>query len=142
MGNRLFSPKPKTGTLVFLWGCSIAVQMVEGYAYAGLGDANPGTQMKLSALLSGTLFCMLAFRFIFSDGPCRSWMVPLELLGDQSFGIYFCHILVMGLLPRIPEYATCVDFWVGKLFATLAVSFLVVVVLVKITGKYGKYIAC
>lgn len=142
MGNRLFAPKIATGTLVFLWVCSIAIQMLEGYAYASLGDANPGTQMKLSALLSGTLFCMLAFRFAFSDAPFRPWMVPLKFLGDRSFGIYFCHILIMSLLSRIPGYAARVDFWEGKFIATLGASFLFVALLGKIAKKYGKCLAC
>jgi surface polysaccharide O-acyltransferase-like enzyme len=137
MGNRWSSLKPKIGICGVLWVCSIGLQMLEGYAFSRLGSDNPGTQMKLSALLSGTLFCLLAFRFAFSGNAVKSWMMPLKLLGDRSFGIYFCHILVMWVLARIPGNAGF-----AILAETVVASYLFVWSVARFVPKYGKYLAC
>ena len=75
--------------------------MLEGYWYYSMGIINCGTQLKLTAVLSGTLFCILAFKYIEIDFPGRPFFLLL-ILGNHSFGIYFSHLFIKKLLSLVP----------------------------------------
>ena len=79
------------------------MQIIEGMWYFSLGEANCGTQLKLSALLTNIFVLFLRYRFIKSDKEIR--VKCLYLLGNYSFGVYFSHLAVMWMLDHIPNYA-------------------------------------
>ena len=97
-----------TGILAAGYGVSVLFQMAEGWVYYSLGDENCGTQLKLSALLTGLLFCLLAARYIDSGKPSK--LALLKITGDVSFGMYFSHILIINLLTKISYYNDWVIF--------------------------------
>ena len=138
MGNGLLEVKISTKTLVIALVCCVALQMAEGYWYLSMGVENCGTQMKLSSLLTGSVFCLLAFRYIGAENaPAPAF---LRLLGDCSFGIFFCHIAVMTVLLRIPFYAEYAVFPLNAIVALL-LSLGFVLLGKKVLGRFGKYLA-
>lgn len=66
-------------------------------------EYNCGTQLKLTAILTGTVFAAIAYKIINSN---KSYNLKLlQLLGNNSFGIYFSHLAVMSVLEKIPLYS-------------------------------------
>lgn len=138
LGNNIIQIKISTKLLGLLWLCSIVLQMLEGYWYLSMGVTNCGTQLKLSSILTGVLFVMLAFRFINSEK--KSHIKILHILGDYSFGIYFSHLAIMFVLSKIPYYVQFIIFPLNAVIATI-VSLVLVIIGKKVLGKYSKYLA-
>lgn len=138
LGNGRLSIKSKTGTVAVFWAVSILLQMLEGYWYYSMGAQDCGTQLKLTAVLSGSLFCILAFRYIEAVGSKAPSL--LVTLGDHSFGIYFSHLFIKKLLSYIPGYA---DYVIYPLSAVILVFLSLGIVMAghKILGRFAKYIA-
>jgi len=139
LGNNKIHIQTNRCKLLCFWGGSLLIQMLEGYLYwTCLSATNCGSQLKLSTVLSGTLFALLAYQFILSEKNCRS--KTLRLLGDSSFGIYFSHLAVMFLLKQIPYYTTYVIFPVNAIVALL-VSLGLVLLGKKLLGKLSCLLA-
>lgn len=138
LGNNYICIKWKTKTIVSFWAISIFIQMLEGYWYYSMGIANCGTQMKLTAVLSGAFFCILAFRYIVADS-IRT-LPLLVTLGNHSFGIYFSHLLIKKLLSIIPGYTDYVIYPFNAI-VLIILSLGVVMAGHKILGRFAKYIA-
>ncbi len=138
MGNNFISVKTKTRTLAGLWAVSILLQMLEGYWYLSMGNANCGTQLKLSAVLSGSLFCIIIFNYIESAITRKS--LTLATLGNYSFGIFFSHLFIKILLSLIPGYTSHV-FYPLNAAILVVLSSVVVMSGHKILGRFAKYIA-
>ena len=100
--NGLKENRISTIKLLILITLSVMVQMAEGYWYYLLGDQNCGTQLKLSALLTGLLFVLLAERYITTDNSVTSAL--LRKVGDNSFGVFFSHLAVMRVMNKLPYY--------------------------------------
>lgn len=104
------------------------LQLVSGFAWLARGDYNMATtQLKLSSMATSAVLVVLIgltghrLRQLFA----RSHLVKL---GDLSFGIYLCHILVLSVVTKVlgfvaipPLMATVVN-----LAVTLVVSACVV----------------
>ncbi len=138
LGNSRIILKVSNRKLAIFWGISIISQIIEGYIYFCLGEPNCGTQLKLTSLLSGILFCMLAYRFI-----CTTKNICLKLLyvlGNISFGIYFSHISIMVILSNVPFYSKYVIYPFNTLI-TILISCAFVHIGRKNFGKYSKYLA-
>ena len=138
IGNNCIKAKPKTRTIVILWIISIFLQMLESYGYYLLGVHNCGTQVKLTAVLSGTLFCILAYKYIESDSSKTIRL--LTTLGNNSFGIYFSHLAIQKLLLLIPGYAHFVVYPFNAMILII-ISLAFVMLGHKILGRFAKYIA-
>ncbi len=137
LGNNLLRLEISSGKLAILWIGSLVLQVFEGYFFWKMGDGNCGTQLKVSALITGVLFAMMAYRYIFSDKlPTVKFLL---LLGDKSFGIFFSHLAVMSVLRKIPYYDKLI-YPINACF-TIVLSFLCVVIGGKILGKKAKYLA-
>lgn len=93
LGNGLFERRFKMRTLLVGYGLSLFLQMGEGYCLWLLGEANCGTQLKLSSLLSGVLFALIVHEVLLRKKNFGGGF--MEMLGDYSFGIYLCHPMVM-----------------------------------------------
>ena len=106
LGNKIIEKHYSIKVLAILYLASIVMQMAEGYGWLMLGETNCGTQLKLTSLLTSSLFLLI----IFSTLQCSRFDIKnkfLRILGDYSFGIYLCHIMVMNLLSIIlPFYKT------------------------------------
>ena len=138
LGNGLISLRISTGKLVWLWAASMVLQMLEGYWQWSMGEMNCGSQMKLTAVASGLLFVLLAYRFMESERECRAPV--MKKLGDYSFGIYFSHVAVMTVLGMVPVYGKLTPYPLNGI-AAIAVSAFCVMLGRKILGQYGKYLA-
>lgn len=102
LGNNIIKKEYKLTTLFILYAVSIPLQMAEGYGWLLLGERNCGTQLKLTSLLTSSLFLLIVHTILKkkTNGESRF----LCMIGDYSFGIYLCHIMVMTVLWRVPYY--------------------------------------
>lgn len=124
--------------LLGAFGVSLALQMLEGYWYWSLGDANCGTQMKLSVILSTSIFVLLGYKFI--NNPKEYNFKILYVLGNYSFGIYFSHLAVMRVLSLIPLYTKYIIYPFNAIFAVI-ISLIMCYLGKKILKKYSWLIA-
>ena len=138
IGNNLISVNISQKKLYIFWSISIIAQICEGLFYHIQGDANAGTQLKLTSLLAGVLFCLVIYHYIISDSYKN--IKVLKLLGDNSFGIYFSHIAVMTVLSRIPFYSTIVPYPINAMIV-ISLNIICIYIGKKILGKYSKYLA-
>ena len=124
--------------LLLLLVISIVIQIAEGYLFYLNGVLNCGTQLKLSAIASGLIICVFAYRFIFNTFPIAGFSEMLKLIGDNSFGIFFCHIAIMMVLNKIPGYTKYAFYPLNGIIAlVVALTFtLTVKKLIKSKAKY------
>lgn len=139
IGNRLLKVNISTIKLTLIWTVSIALQIGEGYLQFSAGELNCGTQLKLTSILSGTLFSLLAYKYIMTD-KCPYKFKTLKILGDNSFGIYFSHLAVMTVLSHLPYYPQYIVFPFNAVIAVF-ITLMCVEIGKKILGKYAKYLA-
>lgn len=105
LGNRIISPRCQLKTLIWLYLGSILLQMAEGYVWlVMIGEPFSGSQMKLTAYLSCVIFLLIVYT-VLNKPEIDIKNRFLRSLGDYSFGIYLCHIMVLGLMYRVPFYA-------------------------------------
>lgn len=104
-----------------------------------MGELNCGTQLKLTSILSGVLFALLAYKYI-TIGECYYKCKVLEILGNDSFGIYFSHLAVMSVCAHFSYYSKYIIFPFNALI-TIFITFMCVKIGNKILGKYAKYFA-
>lgn len=138
LGNGYLTVGGSTKTWTGLLAVSIPLQMLEGWWLLSRGILNCGTQMKLSAVFTGVCITVLAYRFIRNGAPCRSRL--LELLGDNSFGIYFSHVAIIQLLKKVPLYTQLAVYPVNAV-VVLVLNFALIFVGKKLLGKHSKYLA-
>ena len=138
LGNKIITVKVSIKKLFCLWSATVVLQMIEGYWYLSMGETNCGTQIKLSAILTGTIFSLLAYRFVNSEKVYHSTI--LKKIGDCAFGIYFSHLAVMSVLEKVPGYLEWI-FYPLNAISTIFISFVCVLIGRKLLGKYGKYFA-
>lgn len=103
LGNNLLQIDHKSKNILLLFIISIAIQVVEGYMLLRYGVSNCGTQLKLSTVLTSTLFILLAYKYIRSERQLFSSKLLLTI-GNYSFGIYLSHILFRYLFSLIPHF--------------------------------------
>lgn len=108
LGNHIIKPSYSLKTLMLLYLVSIILQMAEGYWWLLLGEVNCGSQIKLSTFLTSTIFLLIAHSILNKPNIDLKNKL-LRSLGDYSFGIYLCHIMVILILEKIPYY-TAIPF--------------------------------
>lgn len=138
MGNNLITVKASTKKLTALLVASVPLQMLESYWRFSLGDTNSGTQMKLTAILTGSIFVILAYRFVNSEKEYNFRI--LEFFGNHSFGIFFSHPAIKYFFNLIPLFFNYALFPLNT-FIILAADILLIIVFKKLLGKHSKYLA-
>lgn len=134
LGNRIIDNHSSKSTLGLLLIASIALQMAEGYAWMKLGQPVAcGTQMKLSTVLTNTVLMLIVHQCLQSRSHERQRPI-LVALGDYSFGIFLCHIMVLKTLRLIPYYQA-IPYPVTSLIVLL-ISFAVCYCVTKIGGNH------
>lgn len=93
----------KTSWLGIAYVLSLLLQMGEGLYWNGLGSSNAGSQTKLTVFISATLFLLLAYQYL-KNQRFEGKSKVLRYVGDCSFGIYLSHMLVIGVLEKLPFY--------------------------------------
>ncbi len=143
LGNGLIKIRMPNAVLGFLILSSLAVQVAEGKWYYSMSEANAGTQLKLSAILSGALICVAAYRFICAEAPdIKKWKTLkfFHLLGDCSFSVYFAHIFFLHLFRDAGIFGEHISFPLDALILII-VSMAFAVAGKKIFGKFGRFMA-
>lgn len=133
LGNGLLKIKYKWKSLTILYILSILLQMLEGYVwYYTFGEYNCGTQLKLSSLFTSAIFLLVAYKFI-NDTNVKYDCKYFIFIGDYSFGIYLCHIMVIGFVGRfLPIYDT-IPFIISASIV-FCISFMFVCISKKLLG--------
>ena len=104
LGNRIIEKNHSLKALVLLYVLSIVLQIAEGYGWLRCGQTNCGTQLKLSSLLASALFILITYA-VLKRGRLDVKNRFLRMLGDYSFGVYLCHMMVIKLLKAyVPVY--------------------------------------
>lgn len=133
LGNNMLEIKLNIKTLSIIYVLSIAIQIVEGYIWLVYGNTNCGTQLKLSSLLTSSIFLMIANVLLKNNKLNTNENNIMLKLGNYSFGIYLCHIFIIRLFNGISYY----EFIPYPLtsFIILLISFSFCYILDKICGR-------
>ena len=109
LGNHIFEKQYSLKVLTIIYLASIVLQMTEGYGWLMLGETNCGTQLKLTSFLTSSLFLLIAYT-ILQNGSFNIKNRFLRILGDYSFGIYLCHIMVMKVLSGLVPFYKSIPY--------------------------------
>lgn len=103
LGNKIIRASYSLKGLLVLYAVSIILQIAEGAYWLSLGELNCGTQIKLSALITSTIFLLIIYT-VLSRPNINIKNKLLRLFGDYSFGIYLCHIMFIAILHKSSFY--------------------------------------
>lgn len=105
LGNGILVKRYSLGTLALLYAASILLQMGEGYIWSLYDPVHCGSQLKLSSLLTSSIFMLIIYTLLHHrkfNPQCRI----MGMIGDSSFGIYLSHIMFIDALGYLPAYAS------------------------------------
>ena len=138
LGNRLLQKNYSLISLSVIYVISIILQIIEGHDWFLLGEANCGTQLKLTSIITSTIFVLIVYTILTKhDVDIKNKFFCL--LGDYSFGIYLCHIMIMFIIGRVPYYNT-IPFPINSILVVL-LSFCFCYIGNKICGrKFSSWI--
>jgi len=103
LGNGLMEKHYSLKSLWLLYALSLLAQMAEAFAWQQMGELNFATQLKLSSILSSAIFALIIYT-VLQKGASGGRNGYLRLVGDYSFGIYLCHVMIIKLLNLVPYY--------------------------------------
>lgn len=104
LGNGIMKRAYDLRVLSIIYAVSLLVQMGEGYLWFQIDPVHCGSQLKMSSLLSSSIF-MLILHSLMQKKEWQPHSPLMVLIGDNSFGIYLSHLMVMGLLAYLPAYS-------------------------------------
>ena len=103
LGNQIIKPNYSLKTLLYLYFVSIILQMIEGYGWYLLGNSNCGTQLKMTSFITSTIFLLIIYD-ILNNPNIDIKNRFIRSLGDYSFGIYLCHVMIIIFLGHMHCY--------------------------------------
>lgn len=103
LGNNLIHIKSGIKQILTFYVITIFFQIAEGYWLLQLGENNCGTQIKLSSLLTSSIFIIIAYKYI-RDNTCDYTNNVLATIGNYSFGIYLSHMMIIKLFSHLHIY--------------------------------------
>ena len=137
--NLQLSKKCLTNLCLF----SLVIQGVEGFIWYWMGNFDMATtQLKMSSIITTGLFCIRAYIYI-EDGDLNLNEQPVILkkflivLGDNSFGIYLSHMLIIRILNKLVPMANI--FPINAIFVIM-ISTVCVMMAHRILGKHAYVI--
>ena len=131
LGNKLLSPKFNLRNLVFLYCVSLLLQMGEGYLWFTVDPAECGSQLKLTSILSSSIFMLIIYSVLSSNHGTKCRL--LSTIGDYSFGIYLVHMMILKELEPMALYSS-IPYPVTSLII-LIISSIFCYVCTAVTGK-------
>ena len=131
LGNKLLSPKFNFINLVILYCVSLLLQMVEGYLWFTVDPAGCGSQLKLTSILSSSIFMLIIYSVLSSNHGTKCRL--LSTIGDYSFGIYLVHMMILKALEPMALYSA-IPYPVTSLII-LIISFIFCYICTAVTGK-------
>ena len=139
LGNRIIDRKFNIGNLAFLYCASLLLQMAEGYLWYKTDPAGCGSQLKLTAILSSSVFLLIIYCVLqrrAPQGKPHNHQPKSRLLcfiGDYSFGIYLVHMLILKWLQTLDFY-NIIPYPINSI-AVLALSVLFCCTCAAVFGK-------
>lgn len=137
--NLQLSKKYLTNLCLF----SLVIQGVEGFIWYWMGNFDMATtQLKMSSIITTGLFCIRAYIYIEADDlnlneqPVILKKI-LKVLGDNSFGIYLSHMLIIRILNKLVPMANI--FPINAIFVIM-ISTVCVMMAHRILGKHAYVI--
>lgn len=104
LGNGLMGQNYRLRTVAPLYIVAVLAEMGEGYLWFLAGEDYCGFQLKLTSLLTNTLFLLMVYALLRKGGSgLRSRLV--RLTGDYSFGIYLGHMMVIMYFGKYAFYS-------------------------------------
>lgn len=131
LGNKLLSPKFNLRNMVFLYCVSLLLQMGEGYLWFTVDPAGCGSQLKLTSILSSSIFMLIIYSVLSSNHGTKCRL--LSTIGDYSFGIYLVHMMILKALEPMSLYSA-IPYPVTSLII-LIISSIFCYVCTAVTGK-------
>ena len=131
LGNKLLSPKFNLINLVIIYCVSLLLQMGEGYLWFTVDPAGCGSQLKLTSILSSSIFMLIIYSVLSSNHGTKCRL--LSTIGDYSFGIYLVHMMILKALEPMTLYSA-IPYPVTSLII-LIISFIFCNVFTAVTGK-------
>lgn len=137
--NLQLSKKYLTNLCLF----SLVIQGVEGFIWYWMGNFDMATtQLKMSSIITTGLCCIRAYIYI-EAGDLNLNEQPvilkkfLKVLGDNSFGIYLSHMLIIKILNKLVPMANI--FPINAIFVIM-ISTVCVMMAHRILGKHAYVI--
>ena len=112
LGNRIIDRQFNIRNLAVLYCASLLLQMAEGYLWFTVDPAGCGSQLKLTSLLSSSIFMLIIYcvleRHVPSGNRCNHEPKSMLLckIGDCSFGIYLVHMMFLKGLQHLELYSS------------------------------------
>ena len=131
LGNKLLSPKFNLINLVIIYCVSLLLQMGEGYLWFTVDPAGCGSQLKLTSILSSSIFMLIIYSVLSSNHGTKCRL--LSTIGDYSFGIYLVHMMILKALEPMALYSA-IPYLVTSLII-LIISSIFCYVCTAVTGK-------
>ena len=131
LGNKILSPKFNLRNLVFLYCMSLLLQIGEGYLWFTVDPVGCGSQLKLTSILSSSIFMLIIYSVLSSNHGTKCRL--LSTIGDYSFGIYLVHMMILKALEPMTLYSA-IPYPVTSLII-LIISFIFSNVFTAVTGK-------
>lgn len=104
---------------------ALAAQVAEGFLWSACGDYGMATtQLRLANMVSSLGIITLFMLVPDTIRPCFASRAPLVRLGDLSFGVYLCHIVVLMVFRKLFVIAGITGFLPSLVlwFAVLSAS--------------------
>ena len=132
LGNRIIDRQFNIRNLAVLYCTSLLLQMAEGYLWFTVDPAGCGSQLKLSSILSSSIF-MLIIYCVLNRGSNEPKSRLLCTIGDYSFGIYLVHMMFLKGLQHL-EFYSAIPYPLTSLII-LSVSFIFCYACTAVMGK-------
>lgn len=120
LGNKIIEKQYNIKKLSLLYGISIIIQMLEGYQWFLVEESNCGAQLKLSSILTSSIFILMAYWYINNEKRQASNKLLL-MIGDYSFGIYMSHVMILKLFRIFPFWQS-IPFGVNSLIILIVTT--------------------
>lgn len=139
LGNRIIDRQFNIRNLAVLYCASLLLQMAEGYLWFTVDPAGCGSQLKLSSILSSSIFLLITFYVLERCAPRvnRGSHKPksrlLCTIGNYSFGIYLVHMMFLKGLQHL-EFYSAIPYPLTSLIV-LSVSLIFCYVCTAVMGK-------
>ena len=131
LGNRIIDRQFNIRNLAVLYCASLLLQMAEGYLWFTVDPAGCGSQLKLTSILSSSIFMLIIYSVLSSNHGTKCRL--LSTIGDYSFGIYLVHMMILKALEPMALYSA-IPYPVTSLII-LIISFIFCYICTAVTGK-------
>ena len=132
LGNKIIDRQFNIRNLAALYCASLLLQMAEGYLWFTVDPAGCGSQLKLTSILSSTIFLLIIYCALINWSNESKYRL-LYTIGDYSFGIYLVHMMFLkGLQPL--EFYSAIPYPITSVII-LAISFVFCYVCTEVMGK-------